>query len=319
VRRTKTAIFAAAMAVAIPLSDALADGPRVPVKAMPPAPPPPPMWTWEFGLDGVYAGRTKAPGDFVAQAFGTTEPFITGSDFDFDREFGGDARLRLRRDMLAFEARYFGGFNFGSTFSGDTPLDFFFSGNAPVNLGGASFPFTSSYSSRLHSAEANLRFYSASTVVWFAGVRWLELSETFQFLGDILDYRMRTKSSGVGPQIGFDWRAIAPQQANGFFVDFDARLAWLFGDQRASFRFPPTFSGNGSSDRGMLAAEFAATLGYQISPNAEWRLGYRVLWLDNVALATAQVQNSSLTGGTVNVTRDDLWIHGVTFGFVVRH
>lgn len=46
---------------------------------------------------------------------------------------------------------------------------------------------------------------------------------------------------------------------------------------------------------------------------------YRALWLDNVALATAQVQNSSLAGGTVNIARDDLWIQGVTFGFVVRH
>jgi hypothetical protein len=41
--------------------------------------------------------------------------------------------------------------------------------------------------------------------------------------------------------------------------------------------------------------------------------------LGSAPLETAQVQNSSLAGGMVNITRDDLWIQGVTFGFVVRH
>jgi len=284
-------------------------------------PSPAPGWTWEISVDGIYAERSKTPGTVIGRDVGLLNPFIQADDFDFDGEFGGDARLRLRHDALAFEARYFGGFDFGSAIGGDAPLDWFFAGDPGIPFGGPPATFTTSYDSRIHSAEANVRWYTHPQFIVFAGVRWLELKESFGLQSIGVDFLMQTKNRGFGPQIGFDWRAVAPSQAGGFFLDLDARLAVLFADQDAAFRVTGgwNFTGGGGTGRNIPAAELGVTVGWQVTPNAEWRLGYRALYLDRVALAPAQMESFDFSDGTVNVAHNDLWIHGVTFGFALRH
>jgi len=304
------------MAVAVPLSGALADGPSVPVKAPPPTPPP--LWTWEFGADGVYAAAKQGPDTLLTRSVGTLDPITTSNDFNFDREFGGDVRLRLRNQSATFEARYFGGFGFNGGANADYPIDWDVMSNPFVIVMGSDGPLVSSYKSRLHSAEANLRWQAAPNVVYFAGARWIQLRERMSLKVDTASLQFDTSNRAIGPQIGVDWRVIAPAAASGFFVDADARLGWLFNDSSASMRVL-TDTANGSSDKGIVAAEAGLTLGYQVSPNAEWRLGYRALWLDSVALAPQQLPGTNFTTGTVNIARDDYLVHGVTFGFVVRH
>jgi hypothetical protein len=147
----------------------------------------------------------------------------------------------------------------------------------------------------------------------------MELRESLGLVSDVTSFQMDTTSRGVGPQIGLDWRAIAPTEANGFFIDLDGRIAWLFAQQDASFQLTGTAAGIGSSNNGMPVAEMGATIGLQVSPNAEVRLGYRALYLGGVALAPVQVERSNFANGTVDIAHDSLWIQGVTLGLVIRH
>ncbi len=276
---------------------------------------PPPLWTWELGIDGVYGARNNSTGTPIASDFVST--FFDSREFDFDREFGGDVRLRLRREAWTFEGRYFGGFSFGSDVGGIVPPAYNLLSNPPETLfPGGVFPTVNRYDSRLHSAEANVRWQAAPNVTYFAGARWLKLNEYFSFDRDNLQTRSATQA--IGPQIGVDWRALQPAPSGGLFVDVDARLGWLFADHSASSHLFAA-SARGSADRSLLAAEAGITLGWLVSPNAEWRLGYRALWLDNVALAPSQLPGTNFTAGTINIARDDYLVHGVTFGFVVRH
>jgi hypothetical protein len=281
-----------------------------------------PAWTWELGVEGVYAARGKAPGAPIGQDVGLLNPFVSGDSFDFNRRFGGNIWLRARRGAFAVEARYFGGFHFNSSANGTAPLDWFISGNPSVVLGNGAtlLPFGASYESRLHSVEGNLRWYVLPQLAVFGGVRWLELKESLGLVSDVTVFQLDTNSRGVGPQIGLDWRAIAPADAHGFFLDFDGRVGWLFAQQQASFQlnsFPVT--GSGSSDQGMPVAELGATVGLQMTPNTEVRLGYRALHLGGVALAPVQVEHTSFTAGTVDIVHDAIWIHGATLGFVLRY
>jgi hypothetical protein len=287
------------------------------------APGGPQPWTWELGLEGVSAARGKAPGAPIGQDVGLLNPFVSGDSFDFNRRFGGNIWLRARQGAFAIEARYFGGFHFNSSVDGTAPLDWFISGNPGVVLGDGTnlLPFSASYDSRLHSVEGNVRWYVLPQFAVFGGVRWLELKETLGFVSDVTVFQLDTTSRGVGPQVGLDWRAIVPADAHGFFLDFDGRVGWLFAQQSASFQLTrgAPVVGSGSSDQGMPVAELGATVGLQVTPNAEVRLGYRALHLGGVALAPVQVEHTSFAAGTVDIVHDNLWIQGATLGFVIRY
>lgn len=275
----------------------------------------PPSWTWELGVDGVYGARKNAPDTPIASDF--VSNFFTSDAFDFDREFGGDIRLRMRREAWAFEGRYFGGFGFGSDVNGFVPPAYNLLSNPPeVIMPGGVTPTVNRYDSRLHSAEVNLRWQAAPNVTYFVGARWLRLNELFSFDRENLVTRSSTRA--IGPQIGGEWRALSAAQSGGWFVDLDARIGWLFGEHSASSELFAT-SARGDADRGVIAAEGGIALGWQVSPNAEWRLGYRALWLDGVALAPTQLPGTNFTAGTIGIARDDYLLHGVTFGFVARH
>ena len=283
----------------------------------------PQSWTWELGLEGVSAARGKAPGAPIGQDFGLLNPFISGDDFNFDRRFGGNVWLRARLGAFAVEARYFGGFHFNSSVNGTAPLDWFISGNPGIVLGnGASLlPFSASYELRLHSVEGNVRWYVLPQLAVFGGVRWLELKETLGLVSDVTVFQLDTTSRGVGPQIGLDWRAVAPSDAHGFFLDFDGRVGWLFAQQNASFQLSGGLAstGSGRGDRDMPVAELGVTTGYQLTPNAELRVGYRALYVNGIAFAPSQVERSNLTAGTVDITHDHMWLQGATFGVAFKY
>ncbi len=165
------------------------------------------------------------------------------------------------------------------------------------------------YTSQLHSFEANYLVSHGPILTGLIGFRYLNLDEEFDYRstddGETSDYLIDTANSLVGCQFG----GIVDRQVNdrfgwnfdlkaGLYVNISRQRTWLGDDDNTVVLRDYVV------DEGELAFLGQISLGlvYRLTACATLTAGYQIAWLDGVALAPEQLDftTTAASGQTLN-------------------
>jgi hypothetical protein len=279
---------------------------------------------WTVAADAVLMQRIGAPDVRLLRRSEDGLTVLSAKDFAFP--FAAGPRLSLTRhgECRDLELVYFmiDGWSATETRSDETGL-FFTAPQFFVEANGVPVSFT--WSSRLYSAEANLRAPAHECVTLLAGFRWIGLREELVF-----------SSPAVQPNSGPFWSTQTHNHLYGFQIGADARLwdhggrfrltgvakAGVYGNQAEQVSAIPFTgierSGSALTNRTAFAAECGLSGVYQLADRVAVRAGYQVMWLDGVALPPSQIALSDLFSQVVLVTADSgVFYHGASVGLDV--
>ena len=162
------------------------------------------------------------------------------------------------------------------------------------------------YTSNLYNTEINFR-HRASSVSWLttlAGFRWIEIGEEFGTVfetgGTTPNYAIDVNNHLYGFQLG----ALANIQNRGPWF-FDGWLkAGVYGNSADQETREDFTSAGGSvtyaaarDSNVAFAGDIGVSVGRRITDRLSARLGYMALWIEGVALAPEQLDNSDPSSG----------------------
>ncbi len=157
-----------------------------------------------------------------------------------------------------------------------------------------------SATTNLYSAEANGRLALSSRVTVLAGFRWLQLNDNL--LGTLTPVKIippfwntSTANNLYGAQTGVEGKIL---EFGRFSLDglikigvFDDDAVQSTGVSLEKVVYPSKASAN----RAAFVSEAGVQLKYQVTTGLALKAGYEALWLDGVALAPGQIQETIAT------------------------
>ena len=175
------------------------------------------------------------------------------------------------------------------------------------------------YDSKLYNAEFNLRWNACDRVTLLAGIRWTGLCEELQ--GTLVDsifkpfWTTNTENSLYGFQIGADGKL---WDCGRFSID-GLLKAGIF-DNRAEqttavsvFKIVTSYCD--STDRAAFLGEAGLRCKYQLAQRLVLSAGYEAVWLQGVAVAPAQIQETNITTKQIGIdSNSGVFYHGATAG-----
>ncbi|MGA2061134.1 MAG: BBP7 family outer membrane beta-barrel protein [Thermoguttaceae bacterium] len=245
---------------------------------------------------------------------------------DLHQGFHGGPRLDLIRHgdcCYDLELLYFqiDGWSSTKSFSGDTGTLFFTAPGPLVSTNPPDEPMQFEYSSKLYNAEFNVRWNPYCRVTLLAGFRWLELREDLDG-GNVYE--------GVTPPILYSfWDTNTNNNLYGFQIGADGLIfdrgcfsidglvkAGIFGNHAeqstiAAGLGPFTASTNHTAFLGEVGLQCK----YQATCHLTLRAGYEAIWLQGVALAPGQIDETNIVSGDVGINSNSgVFYHGATAG-----
>ncbi|MGA2797418.1 MAG: BBP7 family outer membrane beta-barrel protein [Thermoguttaceae bacterium] len=241
----------------------------------------------------------------------------------FRQGFHGGPRLDLIRHgdcCYDLELMYFqiDGWDSGRTVLDSRSLQF----SAP---GGFIFPNFGAdmewdYASKLYNAEINVQWNPCCRVTMLAGFRWVELRENLEgaLAPSTLEpfWNTNTKNNLYGFQIGADGKI---WDCGCFSVDGLVK-AGIFGNHAEQLT-----AANDGTTMGVFGAStnhtaFLGEVGlqckYQVTCSLTLRAGYEAIWLQGVALAPGQIQETNVNTNEIGINSNSgVFYHGATAGF----
>jgi hypothetical protein len=269
---------------------------------------------WLF-LRREYVGNSPV----IVDAAGTT--LLDGREFDLGHHAGVEASVwTLWDEETRIAGRYMG----LDSRTDQRTVD------VPAGGGLATNPITPTgpvdvlrYQSSLQSAEIGLQQNSAEFLRLGGGFRYVEFNERLR--DDVFTAALApqgfnqfvTKNDLFGLQgtANLSIFEVDGLALNGFGA---AGVYYNHADSTAATQFigGPAASRTGDTDGGVaFVGEAGLNFNGRITENVSWNAGYRVLYLQGVALAADQVRQ---TNGTFTSTRTDsdgaAFLHGITMG-----
>jgi hypothetical protein len=273
---------------------------------------------------------------FITQPNGTDA--LNFDQFDFDYEPGADVSLiRSFGCGSGIEARYLGLWNFEDTVSvGPFPAGGVFYNTTPPTpaiFDGAT-TINARYESELNSGELNYRCCARPWLTMLGGVRYLQLDEEFgaqfNFAGSTAFNSVLVGSEALndlyGAQVGADvcifesrggcLRVSGVGKAGAYYAHSENRQSVLTINANGVPIL--AVAGRDVDDQVALVAEACGQVSYKISGNAAVVVGYQVLFLQDVALASDQIA----AGGNIFTpsaridTNGDILFHGANAGLI---
>jgi hypothetical protein len=276
---------------------------------------------WTVTADALFLER-RDPSPAVL-AFNVADPTqgLHASDFNFTYHAGFD--LALTRQFgcgQVMEFRYFGidRWNAGAT-AATTPGDllqwnaavpvFTFSGDA----------ISADYASQLHNVEINARHQLFDRLNLLAGFRYAELDESLSasLVNSAVpfNYTTDTRNRLYGFQLGGEaslWNRGGP-----FALDAVGK-AGIFGNESAQNGAISTglvtLPAIGGDSRTAFIGEIGITGSCQLTDRLAVRGGYRLLWIDGVALASDQLSVSDFANNRGFDRSGTAFYHGAFAG-----
>ena len=279
-------------------------------------------WTFNSSLDFVYLNRGDVEGGLIEYT-ATGEPVLSGSDFDLGWAPGVDAQARVHNDRWGAGVRYLGGFNWDDRIA--VPITDFAIFLTEPALSVIPADFSASYGSRLDSFEFNGMWMPSSRVTVLGGLRWVGIDDSLLVRGTssvaVLDFNLSLESRGLGPQIGAEFRVIDPSEGGlPIFLDVDARIGAVYLSHDGAFivgqpSLAPIFDSAGGASDWSFLGEVGAKIGAKVGERGSVTLGYRGVYLNRVPQAAGQYPGVDVLAGTMELSYDSFWSHGVTVGF----
>lgn len=277
---------------------------------------------------------------------GFSPGFRLGATYQADPDYG-----------LEMSFLHVGGWDSAQSFGPDNPATWLVMRAPGIFFQTQDFPYQSmiwDYSTDLYGAECNVRHNLSSRITLLFGFRWLQLNENLQgSLSPPDSYQPLWKRSNPGYSLS-DVEQIENQgtPATGAFPPFwnTSTTNNLYGLQigaegkvfeRGRFSVDAVIKAGGylnrtsestgvslqkivyTSSSSANEAAFAGELGlqckYRFTPSLDLTLGYEAIWLEGVATAPGQIQETYV-GGPASVTSrgiasdSSVLFHGVTTG-----
>jgi hypothetical protein len=180
------------------------------------------------------------------------------------------------------------------------------------------------YATRLHNAEMNVRWNTSRQLAVLAGFRWLQLHENLT--GQLVPsegfppfWSTTTNNNLFGFQIGAEGKIL---DRGRFSIDglVKAGLYDNVADVASEVSvFKVLRPSSGSSNCAAFVGEIGLRCSYQVSKGLALKAGYEAIWLEGVALAPGQIQDTYLTppatfhASGVNCG-SGVFFHGATVG-----
>jgi hypothetical protein len=277
-----------------------------------------------------YARRTNQanPQPIVVNTVDPTVTIVDTKTFDFSYQPGVKATAGyFTRQGWGVEGTYFGQMDLRDdlivTASNPVlslPGDF---GATGLNFGAVD-RFDLIYTSRVHNAELNFILPYAS-VQFLTGFRYFEMDENLSIVGtdtaltSSSSYTIQTGNHLYGGQIG----ARTQWEVGRFVFDFGCK-GGVFSNYATQFQSvnDPALLARATGTRenqcafiGEVSAEACVPMGSHFTG----RFGYTAVWVDDLALATDQLDfsNNANSGQGID-TRGSTIIHGFTAGIEAR-
>ncbi len=277
---------------------------------------------WQVTADALFLARRNPASAalFVDQA--VNEEILNASDFHLGVHGGFDLSLtRWSGERFGVECRYFGVDHWNANVLVPTTP-----GN-DLNSVSASPPVTvqagtaiaASHASELHNFEVNTRYRWNDQWTLLAGFRYAELDERFR--ADLIDpptpfsLQAVTRNRLYGGQLGAE---VLVWDCGGRFAVDAFGKAGIFGNaatNRSSFATDVnTESAIGDRTPVSFLGELGIRGNYHISQRWSAQVGYHLLWVHQVALATEQVAVSNFFLGEGIDASGNTFYHGASVG-----
>lgn len=276
---------------------------------------------WYVGAQALFLNRTRnreikivedqeqSPGP----PRGQRNALLTTDVLDFDYEWGPQLTLGRRlAGCRRLEFSYFGLQHWdadATLLAGDVPfanLSLPFDSDYTEDFDGAE-RVDVHYASELHNAEMNLLFDRGWLVTPLIGVRFMNIEEEFDFQsaetnGDTSNYLIGTRNNLVGLQIG----ALMERQTSSCFRWYGGVKAGVYGNMAKQNTWLGDVNNSivlrdysNSEEDVAFIGELDLGLAYQISRCFALNAGYRVMWVEGVALAPEQLDlTTTATSGS---------------------
>jgi hypothetical protein len=280
-----------------------------------------PQDSWLVTADALFLQRRDPAGAvLIADAIDDTV-ILDAGDFDFGGQAGLDFSVaRQLGDRWGLEVRYFGvdhweAFAAAST----TPGSLLMANSLPPRNPEAGTGVEAQHSSELHNVEINGHYRLGRSWTLLAGFRYAELDEQFAVgsIGAANPFRYETAARNrlAGFQMG---TAVTLWDCGGPLRVAGVGKAGVFGNRAAQRSvWDEAAVLPAVSDR-TIETTFLGELGlvasYRLSNHLSLRGGYRLLWIDRVALATDQMAASNFISYQGIDPTGDAFYHGAFVG-----
>lgn len=280
---------------------------------------------WGASVDALFLTRSNPRSRVLA--YNTDHPAenLNAADFHFTTEAAVDLSLsKAIGNCNALELRYFGVDDWDARVAAATTRGELLQFNAaPPVTAEAGDAITASYSSELQNAEINFRHLFSDWLEVLAGFRYVELNERGS--GSLVNadvpfsYLAATRNRLYGAQLGAQallW--------NGdlFRLDIDSK-AGIFGNDAIHSALVKTnvaaLPAGGGKSQTSFVGEIGVNGATHITENLALRGGYRLLWIDGVALASDQLAATNFFTGTGITGSGDVFYHGAFAGLELTY
>ena len=276
---------------------------------------------WTVTADALFLERRDPAAVVWAENVANPAQNFDAADFHFGFHAGLDVSVARRFGYdNAIEIRYFGIDDWNATsITTTTPGDllrvnaavpvFTFSGDA----------ISTAYASQLHNAEINGRRQLNDWLSLLAGFRYAELDEhaAANLVNSAVpfNYDSVTRNRLFGCQVG--GQATLWDHCGPFRLDAVGK-AGIFNNSAAQDSTYSTgvvtLPATGRGDRTALIGEVGITGTCQLTDQLALRGGYRLLWIDGVALASDQLSVSDFANNAGFNSSGDAFYHGAFAG-----
>jgi hypothetical protein len=273
---------------------------------------------WRVTADAFFLQRND-PGAavLVVNAIDDTE-ILNAGDFDFGVQAGADVSLTRRLgDRFGMEVRYFGIDSWrAQAASLTTPGSLLQVNSLPPLFPAAGTRVEAQQSSDLQDVEVNGHYRIQEEWTLLAGFRYAELDENFA--ADWIDaavpfhYETTTRNRLYGCQLG----TVVTLWDGGGPLSIECVVkSGIFGNHAAQDSANSTTQpASDSASETAFIGELGLTGNYRLTDHLSFRGGYRLLWIDRVALAADQVPASNFLFSNGIDATGDAFYHGAFVG-----
>jgi len=277
--------------------------------------------TWTVTAEALFLQR-RGPAPAVLM-FNTANEIqdLNASSFNFDFRPGADVSLAYNINPgNALEVRYLGIDQWHASANAVTTPGDLLQINAAIPLFAfAGTAMNADYTSEFHNFEINGWHRVSDRLALLAGFRYAELDEQFQItLADTVipfTYDARTWNRLYGFQLG--GKAALWDRGGPFTVEGIGKAGICGNAAEQGSTFPIGFTSVPANDSKTTAAfmgEIGLTAAFRLGEHLSLRGGYRLLWMDGVALATDQVAASDFFNNSGIDASGDAFYHGAFAG-----
>ncbi len=284
---------------------------------------------WTASADFIILDRAGSVDRTLVRSTPTRTTYNTGAEVlnaeDFQQGFFGGPRVGLIRRGCCYdlELLYFQIDGWSSTrqvLHDDNIL--YLTAPGPLIFLNQGETIQTEYASKLYNAEFNVRWNPLCRLTMLAGFRYLELRENLDW-GRLYE--------GVTPPIFYnDWNTNTINNLYGFQIGADGLIldcccfsidglvkAGIFGNHAeqatiAAAEGPFIASTNHTAFLGEVGVQCK----YQVTKGLVLRAGYEAIWLQGLALAPGQIDETNIITGDIGINANSgVFYHGATAGF----